>query len=104
MAAKSRYMAKRRIARELADNFVGTAERTKRHSAAKRLGQYHQVGDHAEMLKREEPAGASEPGQDFVEDQHRAGTVATLAQGRDEILAWNPDSPFCLNRLHNYGG
>ncbi len=72
MAAEGCDVPERRVPGQNGDDGVASAECSERQSTAQRFGQNHDIRHNAEMLKREEPAGAPQPCQDFVENEQRA--------------------------------
>jgi hypothetical protein len=70
-----------------------------------RLGKDEDVGHRLGfMLQREQPAGAAEGGDHFVEDQQRSGFVTTPAQGGQEAGSGQHHAGFGLYRFDDDGG
>ena len=78
--------------------------RADRQAAAERLGGRHQVGDDARVLVGPGGAGAPEAGLDLVEDQRRAGRVAALARGAQQLVGQHVHAALALDRLEDHRG
>ena len=73
-------------------------------AVAQRLGAGDHVGQHAVEVGGERLAAAAEAALHFVEDQHRAGFVAALAQGLEVLRAHVERAAHALHGLDDDGG
>ena len=87
---------------ELAEQIVAAAQCAQRQPAAERLGDHDDVGHDAEMLEREQLAGAAESGQHLVEDEHRTRPIASLAQRPHESGLRYAHAALGLHRLDHH--
>ena len=69
-----------------------------------RLGEGHQVGPHAVVLRGEPRAEAAEAGDDLVEDQVRAVLVAQPAELLQVLIGRREDAAGALHRLGQHRG
>ncbi|OPZ09893.1 MAG: hypothetical protein BWZ08_00086 [candidate division BRC1 bacterium ADurb.BinA292] len=64
-----------------AHQLLGAEHGGQRHAAGDPLAAGDQIGDDAQMLEAEQPAGAAEPGLNLIQDQDGAVLVAPAAEG-----------------------
>ena len=84
--------------------FTTSHHRAQGHPRGKALGEHHHVGDHAEVLGGEHPAGSSHPGLHLVEDQQDPVLVADAPQRRQKIRQRQQVSALAQDRLHDHRG
>ena len=73
-----------------------------RHTAAKALGERHDIRGDADMMRRKHSARATNARLHFVEDQHDAMPIAQLAQPAQKSLRRHEIATFALHRLDQY--
>ena len=78
---------------------MGDEQRADREAVGKTLRERDRVGFHAELLPREEAAGAADAGLHLVEDQQRAVLVRKSACLCEELRRERVDAALALHRL-----
>ena len=78
---------------------VGDEERADREAVGEALCERDRVRRHAELLPREEAAGAADAALDLVEEQERAVLVREHAGGGEELGGGGMDPALSLHRL-----
>ena len=84
---------------------VGGDHSAQRHGGrGDRLGEHHQIGLDAEVLRRERSAEASEAGDHLVEDEQDAVLARDLAQPREVALGRHQHPARARDRLDDHRG
>ena len=83
---------------------VGDEQRADRQPVREPLRERHRVGPDAELLPREERAGAADAGLHLVEDEQRAVLVGERAREREDLRRERPDAALALHRLEQDRG